>query len=481
MNLSKSDYILGNFCSKALWLKKNKSELLPDYDNAQAESGYQVQNLAHQLFPDGVIVDAEPWEISQGAKLTESLAKKHDVLFEAVARLPWGAFCRTDVLRKNGAGWDLIEIKSTTSLKDEHVDDLAFQYFVFSNAGYKIKNCFILHLNKRYVRRKKLDVKKLFVMENITPEVLAKYDEVAEASARLFDLQKSKVEPQIFVDKNCLDCDFFPYCGKNIPEYSILNVFRADTIERVYQKNQSYDLSKLCAEDYSGKNYIDIQSWQEKSEYCDKKQIQEFLKQLVYPLYYLDYETIMPAIPMFENSSPYQQIPFQFSLHVQKTSGGDLQHVSFLHKEKSDPRRSLAETLVQSCGKKGSVIVYNEMFEKTRNAELAKLFPDLSRDILNINNRVVDQLPVFRNRALYHYSQHSSASIKKVLPAFTDLDYSELEVKNGEEAMTRYLAFLNGELSLEEEKILFYGLEKYCGQDTYAMVLLMKVLYEKAA
>ena len=480
MKLSKSDYVLGCSCPKALWLRKNRKDLCEDTSESFSEKGYVVQNLAHRLYPEGVMIDAKPWEVSKGAKLTQKLSQEKEVLFEAVAELSWGAFCRTDILQKNGKGWNLVEIKSTNSVHPEHIDDLAFQYYVFSEAGYKIKKCFILHLNKEYVRGKELDISSLFKAEDITMQVLHKYEETVEQAVRLYDVQNQKQEPSIFVDKNCLDCEFFAYCGKHIPEYSILNIFRADKIKKVYEQNHSYDVENLNAENYEGSIATDIKSWQNKEINVDKDAIKKFLQELVYPLYYLDYETIMSAIPLFENSSPYQQIPFQFSLHVQEEQGGECRHIGFLHQEKTDPRRALAEFLVQSCGKEGSVIVYNANFEKSRNKELAEMFPDLAEDILAINDRVVDQLIPFRNRALYHYSQQSSASIKKVLPAFTSLSYDELKIHNGSEAMDRYLDFMEGNLSPKEEQDMFQALEVYCGQDTYAMVLLMDVLYNAA-
>ena len=226
------------------------------------------------------------------------------------------------------------------------------------------------------------------------------------------------------------------------------------------------------------KQLIDRECFLTDKIHVEPEKIKEWLDSLEYPLYYLDYETVMPAIPMFDNTSPYSQVPFQFSLHIQKEPHGKLEHIEFLHQEQSDPRRSLAEALVKGCGKKGSIVVYNQQFEKTRNKELADLVPDLSADILAINERVVDQLVPFRNRYLYSPKQKSSASIKYVLPAFSDLSYKGMNIANGGDAMTKYLAFLNGSQTKEESKQMFEDLFKYCGQDTYAMVLLMDVLYE---
>lgn len=480
MNLSKSDYMLGSLCPKALWLKKHKKELLSAEADEWSASGYSVQELARALYPDGVEVSAPIWDFKQGSEQTKKLSSTYDVLFEAVARLPWGATCRIDVLQKEGRGWNLIEIKSTTEVKAEHIEDLSFQYYVFYNAGYKIKNCYILHLNKKYKRKKKLDIQKLFVSENVTTEVVAHYDEVEEQAAYLSDMQKRTQEPQLQISKKCQSCDFYDYCCVDVPHYSIWDIFPQPTADKICQKLNSYDINDLVASEYKDKRFIDIFSWQKQKIHCDKEKLREFLSHLKYPLYYLDYETIEPAIPLFENSGPYQHIPFQFSLHIQDQPNGAVKHIGFLHKERTDPRRGLAEALVKHCRKKGSVIVYNESFEKKRNEELAGLFPDLATDILKINERVVDLWGPFRSRALYHYQQHSSTSIKKVLPSFTKLSYDKLSIKNGGEAMDNYLRFLHGAMSSAEEQAMFIGLDKYCEQDTYAMVLLMEVLYKKA-
>lgn len=483
MFLSKSDYMMAYNCVKALWLNKNRKDLMPNINEAQQTSfdiGNEVQELARQYFDNGVMVNAEPWDVINGVILTKKLAENHNILYEAFAQLSWGAFCRIDVLKKNGNGWDLIEIKSSNALKDEHIIDLAFQSYVFTNAGYNVKDCYVLHLNKEYKRSKAIDVKRLFKLEKVTSEVISRYNEVEELAPRFYDIQQTSTEPQIDLCKNCVNCPFFHYCGKNVPEYSIFDVLKNPTADMVYKRRGSAEIKEDIIEYCDDKNIIDVQCYLQNAIHIDKKEIAAFLNSLEYPLYYLDYESIMPAIPLFENSGTYNQIPFQFSLHIQKSKGGKLKHISFLHKEKTDPRRFLAEALVKTCGKKGSIIVYNDNFEKTRNRELAELFTDLSESLLEINSRIIDLLIPFRQRALYSPKQHSSASIKYVLPAFCDLSYTGMEIANGSQAMDRYLAFLTGTLSDEEEKILFKGLEDYCYQDTYAMVKLIDVLYEKS-
>ena len=484
MFLSKSDYMMADGCIKALWLKKNRKDLTPEIDEAtqrRFDIGNAVQDLAREFFPGGVMVPAENWDVINGSKITAELAKCNDILFEAFAKLDNGAFCRIDVLKKNIDDWDLIEIKSATSVKGEYIQDLAFQKYVFENAGYPVKQCWVLHLNSDYVRQGDLDVNQLFQIEDVTEQVAEVYPNIPALAEQYMKIQTGKKEPEILLHKACKDCPYFNYCGKDVPEYSVFDLLSQREADVFYAETGKMEIKDVPASTCSTpKQLIDREAFLTNEVHVEPEAIKDWLDKLEYPLYYLDYETFQTAIPMFDGCKPYGQTPFQFSLHIQKENGGKLEHISFLHKEKSDPRRALAECLIKSCGDKGSIIVYNESFEKSRNKELADLFPDLADKLLAINERVIDQLIPFRNRYLYGPTQHSSASIKKTLPAFTDLSYQDMEVHNGAEASTRYEAFITGKLTDEEAKVLFDGLEKYCGQDTYAMVLLMDVLYKYA-
>lgn len=482
MFLSKSDYMMAQNCVKALWLKKNRKDLTPEIDEATQrlfDIGNEVQDLAREFFPGGVMVPAENWNVINGSKITAELAKSNDILYEAFAKLDNGAFCRIDVLKRNGGGWDLIEIKSATSVKPEYIADLAFQKYVFDNAGYPVKQCWVLHINSDYVCKGLIDVKELFQIEDMTDAVAEAYINTPAYAEQYMKIQTSKTEPEITIHKTCKDCPYYHYCCKDVPEYSVFDLLpqkEADVFYATTGKLEIKDVPESTCT--TPKQLIDREAFLTNEIHAESEEIKAWLDKLEYPLYYLDYETFQTAVHMFDGCTPYGQTPFQFSLHIQKERGGKLEHISFLHKEQSDPRRALVECLIKNCGNKGSIVVYNESFEKSRNKELADLFPDLSDKLLAINERIVDQLVPFRNRYLYGPTQHSSASIKKTLPAFTDLSYSDMEVHNGVEASTRYEAFITGKLTDAEAQVLFNGLEKYCGQDTYAMVLLMDVLYK---
>lgn len=440
MYLSKSNFVDGLFCPKRLWLSKNRKDLIPEHDegtSARFNQGERIHLLAQKYFGKGVEVGGEIYDITSNAENTLKIAQKEPLLYEATAMTSGGCFCRIDVLEKNGCGWDMTEIKSSARVKDCHLDDLSFQGYVYENAGYEIKHYYVLHLNTDYVRGKKLNIKNLFKKTEVTDEVLERQSENIAKIPAFLKLIHSPKEPAAACGKHCKDCPFASYCG------------------------------------------WEMEPCKERSK-CDKKAVRKWLETLEYPLYYLDYETVQMAVPCFEGTKPYQQIPFQFSLHVQKELGGEVTHTGYLHKEISDPRRAFAESLVKKCGKKGSIVVYNATFEKTRNKELAEAFPDLKEKILAINDRVVDQLTPFKSKALYSVKQNGSASIKNVLPAFTKLSYAGLDIKNGAEASQQYADFIAGLMSDNEAKEMFKNLDLYCGQDTYAMVLLMDILYIKS-
>lgn len=205
-----------------------------------------------------------------------------------------------------------------------------------------------------------------------------------------------------------------------------------------------------------------------------------FLNQLRYPLYFLDYETLTLAVPLFAGTRPHQQIPFQFSLHVQDSPNAELAHYEHLHQERSDPRHPFTEQLIRLCNVSGSIIVYNQSFEKNRNEELAVKFAQHTAALQAINDRMVDLLVPFRRRWLYHPAQKGSASLKAVLPAFTRASYDHLAISNGRDASRQYGNFMQGNVREKELPLLWHKLKEYCKQDTYAMIMLLDVVQRYA-
>lgn len=490
MSLSKSQYIRGCQCPKSLWLMLKRKDLAPEHGAAQEvlfEQGREVGEYAQKCFPGGVLVDVPHYDIAAAAEgTTAHIEAGRAILFEAAAIHPDGTYARADILRKfpGTQDWELIEVKSSTKLKDYHLDDLAFQYRVFRGAGFSITRCSVMLINNQYVRNGDIDPHALFTAEDVTVAVVAAQPDVSAIVPELLKVAESDTEPEATIGSRCykpFDCDFIPYCWNGVPDYSIYQVLTKKQADEAVIGLGSYEVKALPTPMIPEKKLLDVQSYLSGEVYVEADHLRRFLKGLEYPLYFLDYETINAAIPFFDGTRPYQQIPFQFSLHIEETPGGDLLHHEFLHREQSDPRRAFVEALITLCGTQGTIIVYNRPFEAGVNKALAEALPEYAEELRDQTERMVDLLIPFRNRWLYHPEQNGSASIKQVLPAFTDLRYADLEISGGSDASAQYAAFQAGRIPHEELESLFSALSEYCKLDTYAMKLLLDVVADYAS
>ncbi|MFC1578246.1 DUF2779 domain-containing protein [Thermodesulfobacteriota bacterium] len=486
--ISKSQYITGIQCPKALWFYRHRPDLKPEVSEAQQhifDTGHEIGELAQEYFPSGIEITEEYYEIDKAIKSTEeAVSKGEKFIFEATACSPDGAYSRIDIFKKvkGSDAWDLIEVKASTGVKDYQVHDIAFQRYAFVNAGYKIRKSILMHVNNQYVRSGELNVDELFNLEDCTDLMNDLLPGIKGELRNLIQILKKNQEPSIEIGDHChdpFDCDYIHHCWQHVPEYSVYNISRGqkrdalliDDIVEVADIPDNFETTE--------RQRVDILAYKNNQIHVDIEEIKDFLDALVYPLYYLDYETIFPAVPLFNNSRPYQQIPFQFSLHIQKKKGGDLKHVEFLHTDTSDPRPGFIQSLVQNCGEIGSVVVYNRSFESGINEQLAAVFPKYRDSLIGINNRMVDLLIPFRSRWLYHPDMKGSASLKAVLPAFVpELSYDNLSINDGGAASRIYLSCIKETVSEAEKKKIYQDLREYCGQDTFAEVKLLDVLYE---
>jgi hypothetical protein len=489
IKISKSQYVKGSQCPKALWFSLNRKDLTPPVNaekQAMFDAGNEVGEWAKKYFPGGAEVMAPYSKVAEGAEQTKAfIAAGYEAIFEATAIHPDGAYSRIDILRKvpGTDAWDMIEVKGSTGVKDYHLDDMSFQYRVFTGAGYRINQCFMMLIDNTYVRRGDVDPKVLFKLVDITALVWEKQPGVETLAPELIKILESKEEPQIKIGARCFkpfECDYIHHCWAGVPDYSIYNVFDNKKADGIAESLGSYEVKSLPAAMIpTGRKGKDVGSYISGEVYVEPDNIRRFLGGLQYPLYYLDYETIASAIPVFDGTRPFQTIPFQFSLHIEETLGAELQHHEFLHKEQTDPRTAFIEALTRLCGNNGSIITYNQAFEEGVNKGLMDSFPAHAPWLDAINVRMIDLLLPFKNRWLYHPDQHSSASIKKVLPAFTDLSYDDMAIGNGQDASQKYLDFMLGKMSPNETESLWRGLTEYCGLDTLAMKILLDLLREK--
>ena len=481
--LSKSKYILGLQCPKLLWVAINAKQRMPKPDSATQQKfdiGTEVGELATKSFEEGVLVPQEGF--IETIKATIPLLTKRIPLFEPAFMIN-NLYSRADVLVpvENGM-WDIVEVKSSTKVKDVNVEDVAFQKHVYELSGLKIRNCYLMHMNNQYVRQGELDVKQLFTQTDITKEVNTAIIGIQERIDEMFTLLEGS-EPNIDIGPGCTkpyDCDLMDSCWSEVPERSVFNLYYGGKKGWSLYSEGVQNLKDIPAgTKLTPKQQIQFDSERSGLPHKDETAIKAFINCIKFPVSWLDFETINPAVPLFDNSKPYQQICFQYSLHVSKASfEEEPEHYEFLAKGSEDPRIEFAEQLKKELGDSGSIIVYNQAFEIARLKELAKDFPEYSDWVDSVLPRIVDLLIPFRDFIYYHPDQNGSCSIKAVLPAVLgENPYASLSINKGDDASRQYFELYFGSGSSEtEEKLIRNALLKYCGLDTVAMLLVVRKL-----
>ena len=481
--LTKSNYLLGLQCPKLLWISKNAKNRLPEIDAIQEQKfkdGNLLGELATKVFPKGQAVPTN--DFKETLKQTELLMLEKIPIFEASFRVG-NLYLRTDILFPVGNEWDIIEVKSATKVKDINLHDVSFQKYVCELAGLKIRKCFLMHINNEYVKKGEVEPRELFVQTDITDQVEEYIKGIKDRIEDMLEIINSIKEPKISIGCYCsdpYDCPLRNECWKDIPDGSVFEFYRmlkTKTFELyddgIVKLNEVPDSVKL-----NDKQKIQRILSENGGIHLDKDQIKFFLKNLKYPIYYLDFETINPSIPKFDGMKPYKRIPFQFSLHIQDKPDGKLKHISFLADGVDDPRPKFMQALKDNLGEKGDIIVYNQGFEKGVMNECADSFPEFREWYdENILPRVKDLWDVFRNFWYYDPKQKGSASIKAVLPVLSNLKYSDLEIKKGDVASFEWerITFLENVSDEEKEKVR-KALEKYCELDTLAEFEIIKGL-----
>ncbi len=491
MSLSKSLYTCGVQCPKALWLKKYKPEVLTPPDAAaqvRFEAGNVVGELACDLFPGGREVAFDPGDF---AGMVETTRRWLDEGLESIYEATFihdGIVVMVDILRNTPQGFEIYEVKSSTELKDIYLHDVSIQRYVLESLGFPVIKSYVVHLNSDYVRGDTLDLNGLFTILDVSDDVGALMGEIpgrlAELEAYLADREN---EPDIDIGPHCkkpYDCDAKAYCWniqRNIPDYSIFNIFNLGSKKQVELYSRGILRIEEIPDDYdmTDTQKQKVKNWKSARTYIDTENIAAFLGTLAYPIYHLDFETFQQPVPQWSGISPYQQIPFQYSLHIEHEDGR-LEHREYLAPEGIDPRNELARRLVEDIPADAQVLAYNMSFEKGVIAKLAGSFPELADHLLAINANMKDLMVPFQKQHYVTPAMQGSYSIKQVLPALVPElaeAYKELEgVQNGGEAMNAY-AKLPG-MPEEEREAVRRGLLAYCKLDTLAMVKVLKKLRE---
>ena len=489
MALSKSLYIRGLQCEKSLWLKKKKPEVLqaPD-DGAQAvfDTGTSVGELAFELFSGSERIEYTGDFGLQIAKTKELIEHGSKVIYEATFCFD-GILAMVDILRIGKDELVINEVKSSTSVKDVYIDDASIQYYVISSLGYKVSAVNIIHIDNSYVRGEKLELEKFFHIEDVTEQVKQKQADIPQILSKFNEILSKDAEPEVDIGPHCSDpynCDAWEYCWREqrgVPEYSVFDIsrLRSDKKFDLYKNGvvKFEDIKEL--DKFNASQQIQIRSELSREQIIDKEAIKEFLNTFSYPLYHLDFETFQQAVPEFIGLRPYEQIPFQFSIH-KDNGNGNLEHFEFLAEPGADPRYELALNLIKFIPQDTCVLAYNMSFEKGVIRSLAEIYPQISNELMAIHDNIKDLMAPFASKSYYHPKMQGSYSIKYVLPALVpefESAYKDLNlIHHGGEAMQAYAAMAcMNEMQCEAYK---KALLAYCKLDTLAMVKVLEKLRE---
>jgi predicted RecB family nuclease len=484
--LSKSKFVAGCQCLKRLYLQVHDPELAAEPDEATEaiiEQGREVGMLARQLFPGGIEVNGSAG-LKQALRETEQLIANPEIsaIFEGAFEHE-GMIVRTDVLqRRKGNLWRLVEVKSASDLKDYYVQDVAIQSHVLSRSGLKLASVWLAHINRAYVLTgTTVDPRQLFSFRNLTQKAQNFQPELILRLRSQFQVLATPEAPLVPTGLHCINpvvCEFFNHCNTPKPhDYigylprlhaSAMRKLEEMGVQSVQDIPVDFELSEIqrraCTAIQTGQPWFspDLQS--------------EF-ESLKFPLYFMDFETINRAIPRFSGMRPYDQLPFQWSVHVQRQPGSEPEHYEFLATGSDDPRTAFISLLCEALGASdGSIIVYNEQFESQRLWELASWLPAYTDRIRGLQRRLWDLLPVVRKH-VYHPAFGGSFSLKAVLPALVpDMTYEGMEIPDGQAAGLAWEALISGTCSDAERQHKKKALLDYCAQDTLALVRLLESL-----
>jgi len=494
VKLSKTNFLICLDCTKNAWIKIHKPDVykeksLSSFDLNIIDTGNQIDELARSLFLNGTLIESR-----NDTELTKKLmADKKSVIYQPVfATEKYITASDIFVFNPNTNIYDLYEVKSSTTSKEDggrktedYLIDMAFQKNVLNDLGINIGTLNLIRLNKEYVRIGDINLKELFLIENFTDQVNEKLEDIKQKMEGAYNLLSKESEPKGHCD--CIlkgrnsHCTTSWYSNSDLPEYSV------HAIARIHKKklialvdSDIFDIHDV-PEDFklSDNQRRQVDTAQSGKKYIDKDGISEFLQTMQYPLAFLDYETYPSAIPKYNRYRPYQQIPFQFSLHIIESPDSEFVHHNFIYTDQECPDQYFSEALKKYLPSQGSVVVWSQKFEKGINKQLSEHLPEFKDFMQNVNDRVVDlMIPFFGKTTMYDHPEFKgSASIKYVLPALVPtLSYKKMHIQEGGAAADTWNRIVSGEYSSDDKNMKIQALKDYCYLDTLAMVEIWKVL-----
>lgn len=492
--ISKSIFLDYLTCSKDAWFRLNKPEL-KEFEISESlqnrfNQGNVVEEYAKQLRIFSGMVEIKSRGTEARKELDALISKKAPAIYQATF-IADGYIIRCDVLKWNAETkkWDLYEVKDTNSLhssgKRDHLSDVAFQSIVLERYGIPLGRTHIVHLNKEYIRKGNIDIESLFIQNDCTPKVDAREKTIVAEMETAKKYLNQKAEP-----KNGCDCHYhgrsshcatFAYSHPEIPEYSVHDLAyigkSANKLKQLVQHG-IYCLHDIeDTSDFTDRQKNQIEVCKLRNSIIVKKEIENILNGYAYPLYFLDYETFAPAVPVYDGYFPYQRIPIQFSLHYIDKKGGSLQHVDYLHVENSDPSRAVAKHLIDSIDPSGTVLAWNVGFERSVTDELASRVPEYEKALRRICTQMQDLMGVFTNQHYVHQDFRGSAAIESVMNVLLpEMTYDHLPYTGEDVGFVWWKDIVSTIESSADRAEKVRLIREYCKQDTLVMVEIFRIL-----
>lgn len=427
--ITKSKYMVSLECLNYLWYLENdktKIKELSEHEKFVINQGYEVQKHAQKLL-NGV--------------------EEKEFSFNDL-------YSRADIIKDNC----VYEIKSSTSLKQEFIEDISFQKYVYEKSGNKFSKYFIVYLNKNYVKEGELDLNELFIIHEVKEFI--SFNEIENNIQNIRNLK--------FPSEKCKLANKCPVNCWDLKEGNVFELNRGGKISlRLYENNINFIKDIPLDYKLNLKQKIQRDCYINNEIYLDKDKIKIWLSKLKQPIYYFDFESFQTAIPKFNKTKCWQQIPFQFSCHKEN------EHFEFLYNGNEDPREELINAL-KCLGNEGSIVVYYKSFEISRLKELSEAFPEYKDYLNNLINRIVDLHDIFKNFYYYNIKQKNSTSIKKVLPCLSSINYDELNINNGSDASYKF--YISHYLNEGNKQEIRKDLLEYCKLDTLAEIEIINEL-----
>lgn len=489
--ISKSDFQTFRNCPDAFWMLKHAKDKinetpLSDFQKQIIDQGYEVEAWARKLFSNGVLVEGYNEEALENTRAY--LINEEKEIFQATFSGD-GLLAMCDIIKWNDQlkAWDIYEVKGTTSKdkpKKDHYWDIAFQREVLERSNEKVARLYLVELNKEFIKAGEIDPNDLLSINDITEEIdtmrVEIQSEIGNCKAKLKQ-SKQPVACDCRYKTRIHHCEAFEFFYPNVPEYSIYDISRIRSGgEKI---TEMIDSDIIAIDDIPDQNDLtEIQSNQVQVHIydtiiCKTEKIKTELQKLEYPLYFLDYETYPAAVPVFDGCRPFQQVPFQYSLHVQETVDSDLVHFEFLHSKNSNPIPLLTKQLRENIGDTGSVIVWNKKFEGKCNSDMAKQIPELADFLNGINERFFDLEEIFKKQLYVRKEFRGKTSIKNILPVLAPkLSYMDLAIQDGGAACNAWKKMIFDTQDLNQKNEICDDLLSYCKLDTLAMVKILEFL-----